>query len=260
MKMVAAAKMKQDVSRLERAKTYGVGTVQRIINNETYLAKKKAAFTAKKWLLVPITSDKGLCGGVNSSVIREIKAMVKADRSAYKIFVVGDKGSVALSRPMGDILESAITHPSTPMNFPTGTFLVNAAASIAYQVIEHAKDCDRVTIIFNEFKNVISQFQRKVEVLNKTEFVQQFKFVTKHDPDSMSQHADLFYDFYISAAFYNALLNNIASETSSRMNAMENASKNAGEILDSLTLEYNKARQAKITMELCEIISGAAAV
>lgn len=120
MKMVAAAKMKQDVSRLERAKTYGVGTVQRIINNETYLAKKKANFTPKKWLLVPITSDKGLCGGVNSNIIREIKAMVKADRAAYKLFVVGDKGSVALSRPMADILDTAITHVQTPMNFPTG--------------------------------------------------------------------------------------------------------------------------------------------
>ncbi len=107
---------------------------------------------------------------------------------------------------------------------------------------------------------MISQIQRKVEVMNRNEFIQQFKFVTKHDPDSMSQHSDLFYDFYLSATFYNALLNNIASEQSSRMNAMENASKNAGEILETLTLDYNKARQAKITMELCEIISGAAAV
>lgn len=96
--------------------------------------------------------------------------------------------------------------------------------------------------------------------MNRAEFSQQFKFVTKHDPDSMSQHSDLFYDFYISSIFYHAILNNVASEQSSRMNAMENASKNAGEILTKLTLDYNKARQAKITMELCEIISGAAAV
>jgi len=95
-------------------------------------------------------------------------------------------------------------------------------------VIEHAKDCDRVLVIFNEFKNIISQVQRKVEILNRTEFTQNFKFVTKHDPDSMSQHPDLFYDFYIATSFYSALLNNIASEQSSRMNAMENASKNAG--------------------------------
>jgi F-type H+-transporting ATPase subunit gamma len=124
MKMVAASKMKQDVGRLERAKNYGVGSVQRVIQNETYLAKKKPNFTAKKWLLVPITTDKGLCGGVNSNIIREVKAMVKADRNAYKLFVVGDKGSVALSRTMSDILDSAITNINTPMNFPTGLYLL----------------------------------------------------------------------------------------------------------------------------------------
>jgi F-type H+-transporting ATPase subunit gamma len=75
-------------------------------------------------LLVPITSDKGLCGGVNSNIIREVKAMVKADRSAYKLFVVGDKGSVALSRSMSDILDSAITNINTPINFPTGLFFI----------------------------------------------------------------------------------------------------------------------------------------
>lgn len=122
MKMVAASKMRADVSRLERAKTFGVGCIDRILQSETYLAKKKTTtVTPKKWLLVPITSDKGLCGGVNSSIIREIKAMVKADRSAYKLFVVGDKGSVALSRTMGDLMDTAITHIDLPLNFPTGT-------------------------------------------------------------------------------------------------------------------------------------------
>lgn len=121
MKMVAAAKMRQDVSRLERARTFGVNTIPSILDSETYLAKKKANFTAKKWLLCPITSDKGLCGGVNSSVVREVKAMVKVDRNAYKLFVLGDKGSVALSRSMADIMDSAITNVGLPMNFPTGT-------------------------------------------------------------------------------------------------------------------------------------------
>ena len=114
--------------------------------------------------------------------------------------------------------------------------------------------------MYNEFKNVISQIQRKVEVMTRGQFLGIFKNVTKHDPDSMAQHPQLFYDFYLGSIFYHAFLNNTASEQSSRMNAMENASKNAGEILNSLTLEYNKARQAKITMQLCEIISGAAAV
>lgn len=66
--------------------------------------KKKAPVSVKKTMLVPITSDKGLCGGTNSNIVREVKAMVKADRSAYKLFVVGDKGSIALSRPMPDLM------------------------------------------------------------------------------------------------------------------------------------------------------------
>lgn len=77
-----------------------------------------------------------------------------------------------------------------------------------------------------------------------------FKYVVKHDAEEpeMNHAAHFFFEFYMATSFYNALLNNIASETSARMNAMENASKNAGELLDALTLEYNKARQAKITM------------
>jgi F-type H+-transporting ATPase subunit gamma len=98
--------------------------------------------------------------------------------------------------------------------------------------------------------------------MNKVEFMNTFKYVIRHDTEDVSITAtsEFFYEFYVATRFYHAILNNIASEQSSRMNAMENASKNAGEILESLTLDYNKARQAKITMELCEIISGAAAV
>ena len=119
--MVAASKMRQDVSRLERARTFGVGSIQKVLQNETFLHKKRTPTTPKKTLLVPITSDKGLCGGTNSSIIREVKAMVKEDRAAYRIFVVGDKGSTALARPMPDLMDYAITHLITPINFPTGT-------------------------------------------------------------------------------------------------------------------------------------------
>ena len=97
--------------------------------------KKKQPVSVKKTLIVPITSDKGLCGGTNSNIVREVKAMVKADRAAYKIFCVGDKGSVALSRPMPDLMEFAITHPQSPLNFPTCIFYNYSAASIASQVM-----------------------------------------------------------------------------------------------------------------------------
>ncbi len=138
----------------------------------------------------------------------------------------------------------------------------NKASSVAYQVLDHAKDVDRVLLIYNEFKNVISQILKKAEVLTRDEFLKSFKYVVKHDAEEpdLVHAAQFFYEFYVNSLFYHAMLNNIASEQSARMNAMENASKNAGEILTNLTLEYNRIRQARITMELCEIISGASAV
>ena len=121
MKMVAAAKMKQDVGRLEKGRGFGVGSLSKVFDNESYLQKKKPTFAIKKTLLVPITSDRGLCGGVNSGVIREVKALVKADPDAYKLFVVGDKGSLALTRIFPELVNTSITNLVSPINFPTGT-------------------------------------------------------------------------------------------------------------------------------------------
>jgi len=98
--------------------------------------------------------------------------------------------------------------------------------------------------------------------MNRKDFLKQFRYVSRHESTEPEREyaASYFYEFYTASMMYNALLNNNASEQSARMNAMENASKNAGEVLDRLTLQYNKVRQAKITMELVEIISGANAV
>ncbi len=116
--------------------------MQKVFDNETYVQKKKSSVSVKKTMLVPITTDKGLCGGTNSSIIREVKSMVKEDRGAYKIIVIGDKGSLALIRPMPDLIENTITNLITPMNFPT-------AASIANTVLLRATDCDRILILYN---------------------------------------------------------------------------------------------------------------
>jgi F-type H+-transporting ATPase subunit gamma len=92
MKMVAAAKMRSDVARLEAGNKFGVGALQKLFDNESYLQKRKPVVSIKKTLMVPITSDRGLCGSVNTNVVREVRTTVRADRSAYKLFVVGEKG------------------------------------------------------------------------------------------------------------------------------------------------------------------------
>ena len=89
--------------------------------------------------MVPITSDKGLCGGTNSNIVRLIKATVKNNRSEYKIFPIGDKGSVALARPMPDLMDGALTHMTTPINFPTGKKYYNSAAAIGNQILRQGK-------------------------------------------------------------------------------------------------------------------------
>lgn len=104
--------------------------------------KKKSPTNVKKTLLVPITTDKGLCGGTNSNIVREVKNLVKADRGAYKVFIVGDKGSVALARPLPDLIDHAVTNITNPMNFPTAT-------AIGLQILNNAKECERIMLIFN---------------------------------------------------------------------------------------------------------------
>lgn len=128
--------------------------------------------------------------------------------------------------------------------------------------IAEEEHCDNMIVVYNEFKSAISSVIKKLELMNRKNFVGIFKHVVRHDteePDKdFSKH--YYYDLYISGQFYHAMLQNAAAEQSARMNAMENASKNAKEMLQKLSLNYNKARQAKITMELCEIISGANAI
>jgi len=125
-----------------------------------------------------------------------------------------------------------------------------------------SEDCENVVIYYNEFKSAIASLIRKLELLPRKQFLAQFKYVTKHDTSEPEKDfaKHYFFELYTAGQLYHAMLHNAASEQSARMNAMENASKNAKEILEKLKLKYNQVRQGKITQELCEIISGASAV
>merc|ERR1719240_1869082 len=127
---------------------------------------------------------------------------------------------------------------------------------MAVHISQMSKDADKVVIIYIEFKSAISYVVRHMELLPQRRFLESMKFAKLYNqtlPDKNTSNPAL-YELYLTANLWVAFLNNAASEQSARMNAMENASKNAGEILDKLTLQYNKARQARITMELVEIL------
>lgn len=255
MKMVSAAKMRQDQNRLDVARKYVAWTEM--------LSPKATAFEditstedfPAKNVVVAISSDKGLCGGVHSAVARSIRGLNKmlADQGKdLDVVVVGDKARSQLRRMVGDKLHTAFTDVAIPFSFETASNVSLTALDI---------DHDAIHVAFNVFVSAIAYTP---SLKSMTPFVgsgdgetlASFEFEPETKDDVM---ANLF-EHYVSTEVYYAMMEGQTSEQSSRMQAMENASKNAGELIDKLQLIYNRARQARITTELIEIISGAAAL
>lgn len=134
--------------------------------------------------------------------------------------------------------------------------------ALSEHVVQAAEGKDKIVVFYNEYKSAIATIIRHLELMPRARFMETVKYGRLYDmalPDKNTGNPAL-YELYVTSNLWVAFLNNAASEQSARMNAMENASKNAGEIVEKLTLQYNKARQARITMELVEIISGASAL
>jgi len=258
MKMVAASKMKGDLERLSNGKEYGFNSIDMMMKCDPYMQRRAPEVPVDcKELIVPITSDRGLCGSINSGVFRAVRDYVgRKDRSKLKIFSIGDKGAVAMKRPFPDLLKVGLSDISTPYNFPM-------VMAVSQHVIAQAEGSDKILVFYNEFKSAIASNLRVMELIPRQRFMETVKFGKLYTkvaiPDKNTANPALF-ELYITSNLWICFLNNSAAEQSSRMNAMENASKNAGEIVDKLTLQYNYARQARITTELCEIISGASAM
>jgi len=258
MKMVAASKMRGELTRLEQGKKFGCNSVDMIFKSDQYLQRKAPVqdIHDASELIVPLTSDRGLCGGINSNIVRELKTYVKErNRSKLRILPVGEKGSIAMIIPFPDLIKCSISDIGSPCNYPT-------IMAIAEQIQQQGEGMDKITVYYNEFKSAIQQIIRRMELMPRKRFLDTMKFARLYNqklPDKNTSNPAL-YELYLTSNLWIAFLNNAASEQSARMNAMENASKNAREIVDKLNLQYNKARQARITMELVEIISGASAL
>mmetsp|Transcript_34687 Transcript_34687/g.79463 ORF Transcript_34687/g.79463 Transcript_34687/m.79463 type:complete len:310 (-) Transcript_34687:100-1029(-) len=254
MKMVAAAKMRKDQKLMDTGLPFSkpvLGLFQRLGSEDragpvTYLG---------------VTSDKGLCGGVNTAVNKQIRLGVndeEAKGNSAKVMVIGGKGVAGLKRLYGDRFSTTFEEVSkTPWNFGT-------ASMIAERVI--ASKPDRLKVVHNEFKSMVVYNTKVLKTLtiseaqtyDRAEWTKAMD-VYSFEPSIYEVWNDL-HEFYYGATIYAAFLNATTTETSQRMSAMENASKNAGEMYEKVSLQFNRARQAKITTELCEIISGASAV
>lgn len=259
MKMVSAAKLKGDENRLKAAIPFNAWATK--LNPEPVLmdpAEMTYEDFPQKTMLVAFTTDKGLCGGVNSFITRGVKDCVRkllAQGKECDIVVIGDKGRGQLRRDFG----TKITRTATEVVSP-GTYAL--AASLAAELVAAgAAEYDGVVLFYNSFKNA-AVYEQKYKLI--TPFVTQSESeeslsTYEFDSDKAELMEDM-YEYLLASQVFHSFMDSAASEQSSRMTAMENATKNAGELVDTLTLQYNRARQSRITTELIEIISGASAL
>ena len=264
MKMVAAAKLRRAQESAERGRPYSEKMNNIILNLSSGISDKKNAPKLlsgtgenKIHLCVVMTSDRGLCGGFNSNIIKKAKSYfskILNEGKQLKIITVGSKGNDQLKRVYGDkIIENISFKESKNANY----FDANKVGKIIIEKFE-AGEFDICTIFYNQFKNVITQLPQAQQIipLNNIEEENNSGGSYEFEPDEDEILSNLL-PKNISTQIFKAMLENSASEQGSRMSAMDNATRNAGEMVDKLTIEYNRSRQAAITKELIEIISGA---
>ena len=204
-----------------------------------------------------MTADRGLCGGFNSNIIKKAKAFfnkISESGKELKIITVGSKGYDQLKRLYkSKIIERISFKESKNTNF----FDADKVGKIIIEKFEN-KEFDVCTIFYNQFKNVITQIPQAQQIvpLNNEEDENNSDESYEFEPDEDEILSNLL-PKNISTQIFKAMLENSASEQGSRMSAMDNATRNAGEMVDKLTIQYNRSRQAAITKELIEIISGA---
>ena len=266
MKMVAAAKLRKAQENAEKGRPYSK-KMQNIILNLTKSiadpenAPKLLVGTGKDkvYLCLVLTADRGLCGGFNTNICRLAKNNFKkllSEGKEIKIITVGSKGLDQIKREYGQYIIKKISFKDKKQ------ISFAEAEIVGKEIIDLFKknEFDKCIIFFNNFKNVITQIPQAQQIipaekpqLNEKEAE---KISYEFEPDEDEILEDLL-PKNISTQVFKAFLENAASEQGSRMTAMDNATRNAGDLVDKLTINYNRSRQASITKELIEIISGA---
>jgi F-type H+-transporting ATPase subunit gamma len=273
MKMVAASKLRRAQSSAEASRPYAermASMLSRLVANTTINANSPVliAGTGKSdvHLLLVVTSDRGLCGGFNAFIARlarqKIRELTEAGKTV-KIVCVGRKGRDALKRDHSD----KIIHVFEGLGRKRLAFSEALQVSQYLMEMVERRDFDVCTVLYNRFKSVMTQEPTAQQLIpfaiaaiaGEPKQEAGPKTVYEFEPEEEQILASLL-PRNLSVQVFRALLDSAAGEQAARMTAMENATKNAGEMIAKLTLRYNRARQAYITKELIEIISGAEAV
>ena len=267
MKMVAAAKLKRAQDRVTAARPYAkkmTDVLSALSSNVTdeFSHPLLDARGDENYLVVLVTADKGLAGGFNANVIKATQAFIKenGDKSIDMV-AVGSKGRDFFKRRQTKISEEYLGLTGR------GTANYSDAAEISAEIIKRFSEdesIDKVFLVFTEFKTVLSQ-KPVIEQLLPIPKIE----AGEEEAGSTAEYiyeqpaAEIFGKLLpkqVETQVYRAMLESVASEQGSRMTAMDSASKNAGELIDSLTLNMNRIRQAAITKEIIEVVSGAAAL
>jgi F-type H+-transporting ATPase subunit gamma len=269
MQMVAAAKLRRAQEAAVAARPYSTRMSAVIANLANAMEGQAGAPTLltgtgfdETHLLIVATAERGLCGGFNSSIAklaREHADRLIAQGKTVKIFTVGKKGNDALKRVYGKyIVEHIDFRGVKAMSFAE-------AQTVAQKVLHmfHNGEFDVATLFFSEFKSVISQKPTALRLIpadvSGGKPADLGGAVYEAEPEEGEILADLL-PRNIAVQVFRGLLENAASEQGARMSAMDNATRNAGDMINKLSIKYNRQRQAQITKELIEIISGAEAL
>lgn len=267
MQMVAAAKLRKAQETAESSRRYSEKMSDVVSNlcasmkgNEVSSTLLRGTGKDQKHLYIVATAERGLCGGFNSSIVKMAKStfqkLLKQNKD-FKIVTVGKKGREQLEREYGNFF---LKHFEL---IDAGKTTYEIASGISEYVINQYREegFDTLTVYFNKFQSVISQVPTdKMLIPAMVNGGEDRENVTyEYEPEEDEILAELL-PKAITTYIYTALLENAASEQGARMSAMDNATRNAGEMIDKLTIQFNRSRQAAITNELIEIISGAEAL
>ena len=274
MKMVAASKLRRSQEKAEAARPYSSRLEEMLASLASSAASGEGIIKLltgtgndQNYIIVPVSADRGLCGGFNSSINRETFKLVKSlegDGKNVQIMPLGKKSRDFFNRVMKDqIIESFVDLNISNTGYDSALQVSNKLQELYFE-----EKFDKCILVFNKFKSAISQEVTKQQLIpldvsnsSKEENADDSsaKAIYDYEPDEETILKDLL-PKNVSIQMFKVLLESDAGEHGARMAAMDNATRNAGEMIDSLTLKYNRTRQAFITKELIEIISGAESV
>ncbi len=274
MQMVASSKLRRAQENAEAARPYAIrmegmlrAIAESVAGNDNAPAMLAGSGASDTHLLVVTSSDRGLCGGFNSSIARAVKEMVvalQADGKTVKLLCIGRKGRDQLKRDYEGLIIDTIE------DIDKGGLHYDDANAISLRIAKMFEDgeFDVCTIVYNQFKSVITQIVTRQQLIPYNVEADEaaaeadqgeISAIYEYEPDEEEILAQLL-PRNLAVQIYRALLESSASEQAARMTAMDNATRNAGDMIDRLSLLYNRSRQAAITTELTEIVTGAEAL